>query len=79
MTQQCFDIDGYGFPFYRVTHYYAVEESNGTWQWGYKLDNGVFEFFPHSTEEAARKEHDRFVLEFNIWLGNQKLSKCLKS
>lgn len=72
MTRQCFDIEGYGFPFCRVTHYYAVEETNGTWQWGYKLDNGLFEFFPYSTKEAADIEHDRFVSEFNDWLGTKR-------
>jgi len=68
MSKQRFDIDGYGFPFYRVTHYYAVEEENGAFQWGYKLDNGLFEFFPFASKEAANEEHDRFVREFDEWL-----------
>lgn len=74
--KRCFDIEGYGFPFYRVTNYYAVEEVNGTWQWGYKLDNGVFEFFPHSTEDAAAKEYDRFVLEFEVWLRDRDVANA---
>lgn len=69
-TKRCFDVNGYGFPFYRVTHYYPVEEWHGAFQWGYKLDNGIFEFFPYRLKKQAQKDYNRFVKEYNEWIND---------
>ena len=56
-----FEINGYGAVIPHIQNYYPVERCSVGWQFGFKYQSGVFEFFQYKTRTKAIWERKRLI------------------
>ena len=63
-----FCIDGYLAVIPKIQNIYFPEKVETGYQWGFKYESGVFEFFTLKTMPLAREEYDRLAVALdNYW------------
>lgn len=60
-----YEIRGYGIVLSKVQNYYPVERTTSGWQFGFKYDSGIFEFFDFKTKLEAVKARQQFIEALN--------------
>lgn len=63
-----FAIEGYLAVIPKIQNIYPPEKAHTGYQWGFKYDSGIFEFFTLQTLFQARSEYNRLSIAVdNYW------------
>lgn len=55
------DVEGYLAVIPKIQNVYPPEKTDTGYQWGFKYESGVFEFFTLKTAKRARFEYQRLA------------------